>query len=247
MRLSRIVGGMCLLLLVSPEVFAQESFSLVVTVPDRESKQRRTDAKTMLTGPALDPLTGASATNGRMTLIALEDARFTRRDARAVRQSEFLVSLADRASSIGVAIGGGVRSEGPDVNVLLTRVVAESSSFGGRLTGNVLLERPLARDRDGIDLITTIGWSRRMTQSLNIGFETLAEDIEGLWDPNEADGGARLFMGPSVDVASPANTWTIHVTAGAGLQATSSERSSDSLRPLSHSGFVMRISTTRRF
>jgi hypothetical protein len=72
------------------------------------------------------------------------------------------------------------------MDVLLTRVVLERPSGGGRLVGNVTFERPLSGDRDAMDVITTVGWNRRVTEGLHLGFEALAEDLEGLWTPNEA-------------------------------------------------------------
>jgi hypothetical protein len=46
-------------------------------------------------------------------------------------------------------------------------------------------------------------------------FAGQALDLEGLWQANEAEGGARLFLGPSMDLTPPAHDWSLHLTAGA--------------------------------
>jgi len=103
------------------------------------------------------------------------------------RGSTRFISIALKASNgFTVAAGSGVRREIDGVNVLLTRIVVEQPSFGGRLSGNVAFERPLAGNRDVFDVITTVGWSRRVSPVLAIGVETLAEDLEGFWEASEA-------------------------------------------------------------
>jgi hypothetical protein len=96
-------------------------------------------------------------------------------------------------------------------------------------------------------VITTFGWSRPIARGISVGAETVAEDLEGLWQVNEAEGGARLFFGPSVDLTTPAHDWSLHLTAGADVRASQSPRSSDALRALSGSGFVMRVSAIHAF
>src|SRR5438876_8812845 len=69
--------------------------------------------------------------------------------------------------------------------------------------------------------------------------------MEGLWDPNEAEGGAHIFFGPIIALDSPGRNWTFHVTAGADVRASQTARSSDALRALGQSGVLMRIGMTR--
>jgi hypothetical protein len=236
-----------LLMLVSTSVHAQQPFSFVVTDPGRGATESHPEPLTAFAGQRLDPLFGVESSIGRFTLLALEDSRFVRRDPRQARQAEFLVGVLKPSAPFHLAIGGGIRHESGGVDVLLTRVVLERPSGGGRLVGNVTFERPLSGDRDAMDVITTVGWNRRVTEGLHLGFEALAEDLEGLWTPNEAEGGARLFIGPALAYELPAHTWTLHLTTGGEVAAGHPARANDATRALGRTGFLMRVSMTRVF
>jgi hypothetical protein len=242
------LGAVCLLVVTGgTSAHAQQPFSFVVATPDRDHPNAEPRAMAVFSGKLLDPLTGIQTTLGRITMVALEDSRFDRRDRRQARQAEFLIDLWGASSGGKLAAGTGVRRESSGTNVLLTRVVAEVPAFTGRLVGNVLLERPLAADRDAMDVITTVAYTRPLARGMSVGVETLLQDIEGFWDPAEADGGARLFVGPSVDVGQPSHGWALHLTAGRELRATQSTVASDAFRPLGKPGFAIRLSATHRF
>jgi hypothetical protein len=70
------------------------------------------------------------------------------------------------------------------------------------------------RAHDAADLITTLGWSRRVTDRISVGAESIGQDLEGFWDPSEADGGAKLLVGPSFLVQSKRGDWMASVVAG---------------------------------
>jgi hypothetical protein len=242
------LGALCLLTLaVAVPARAQQPFSFVVATPDRSHPAADSGALALFAGKALDPLTGIQTTRGRVTLVGLEDVRFDQRDVRHAHQAEFLVDLFGASSSLKVAAGSGVRRESGGTNVLLTRVVVEAPAFAGRVVGNVMLEKPLAVDRDAVDMITTVAYTRPVSRTVWVGVETLLEDIEGFWDPAEADGGARLFVGPSVDIGQPSLGWGLHVTGGREIRATQSTVSSDASRLLGRPGFVFRIAASHRF
>jgi hypothetical protein len=101
-----------------------------------------------------------------------------------------------------LAIGGGIRHEAHGTNVLLGRVAAGRQLFEAwRIDGNAVFEKPLSTDRDALDLVTTFGVARRLTSALHAGLEFIGEDLEGFWEVDEAEGGARLLIGPSVRIA----------------------------------------------
>jgi hypothetical protein len=238
----------CGLLIAWPlSASAQQPFSFVITAPERGAAQTAADRVTAFAGRQLDPLVGVESRFGRITLLGLEDARFDRIDSRHARQTEVLVRLSKPSAALTLAAGSGIRREGSGVDVLLTRLVVEKTSDRSRLSGNVVIERPLSGPRDAMDVMTTVGWTRRVSQRVHVGLETLAQDMEGLWDPNEADGGAHIFLGPTVELDSPGRNWTFHVTAGADIRASQTDRSSDALRALGQSGVLMRIGMTRVF
>ena len=68
--------------------------------------------------------------------------------------------------------------------------------------------------RDAVDFITTAGWAWRATKALAVGVEGLAQDLEGFWDPQQAEGGARILIGPSPHVASAGRRWQLTTTGG---------------------------------
>jgi hypothetical protein len=149
------------------------------------------------------------------------------------QQAELLVSLfAPGSTRPALAIGGGVLHEAGGASVLLTRIVAGRETPGTRIHGNLLLEHPLATGRDAFDVITSIGWAARVTPALAIGVEGIGEDLEGFWDPTEAEGGARLLVGPSVHVAPQGKRWQLSVTGGPTFHPTTTTGSSDALREL---------------
>jgi len=136
--------------------------------------------------------------------------------AEAIRQLH-----ATRALSI--AGGGGIREEWDGTQTLIGRVLAGSDLASGRLQGSLVIERVVSspRSRDAADVITTLGWSRPLTDRVSVGVESIGQDLEGLWDPAEADGGARLLVGPSIHARSSHSAWTTSFTAGPVVQKQS--------------------------
>ncbi len=65
--------------------------------------------------------------------------------------------------------------------------------------------------RDDIDLLVTMGASYRVTDIFQLGAEYVVQDLEGLWDPEELDGGVRHFIGPSATLKLARN---IQIAAG---------------------------------
>jgi hypothetical protein len=91
------------------------------------------------------------------------------------RQGEALFSVfRQRSSGITVAVGGGVLREADGVDVALSRIVVGRDFENWRLHGNVLFEKPLASNRDALDLITTVGWARRVAEAVSLGVEASA-------------------------------------------------------------------------
>lgn len=64
-----------------------------------------------------------------------------------------------------------------------------------RLASMVHSEKMFSTARDQIDLYAVAGASYRVLDSLRVGVEYVAQDIEGAWAANEAEGGIRHFAG----------------------------------------------------
>ena len=134
----------------------------------------------------------------------------------SLRQVE-LVRNVYSTPSLSIDGGGGIREEWDGTRTLIGRVLAGSDLGSGRLQGSLVMERSVSSPRtrhDAADVVTTFGWSRPIGDRLHLGIESIGQDLEGLWNPAEADGGARLLVGPSVQTQSKHRTWTTSLTAG---------------------------------
>lgn len=202
---------------------------------------------------------GVQASRGRLTFIGRIGMVTTGSAYQSAQAGEVLVSLTDPARTrLSLAAGGGVLHEAQGTNVLLVRVAAAHESATWRLHGNMLLQKPLSGGRnaadlvarDAADLITSVGWARRITPSVALGVEGVAEDLEGFWNPMEAEGGARLLAGPSIHIARPGRRWQFTATGGPMLHPSDTGLSSDALRDLPPSrrrvGFVLKTGFTLR-
>ena len=148
-------------------------------------------------------------------------------------QQEVLFSLLNqRSAGVILAAGGGMLREAGGTNVALARIVAGHDDGPWQLRGNLVLEHAMAPNRDAIDLVTTVGWARRLTSAVSLGVEGIGEDLEGFWDPTEAEGGARLLVGPSLHVAPPGRAWQFSVAGGPTFHPSDTGLSSGALRDL---------------
>jgi hypothetical protein len=124
---------------------------------------------------------------------------------------------------MSVAAGGGARQESDGTHVVIGRLVAGSDVGRGRLQGSVAVERVLSSPQrhDAADVVTSLGWSRRVGNRISVGAEGIGQDLEGLWDPAELEGGAKLLVGPSLHVQSRRGEWAATLIAGPVVQRAS--------------------------
>lgn len=195
---------------------------------------------------------GVQASIGRgVTLLARVGIANDQRDLRSSQQGELLYSVLRSPASRGsFAVGLGMRHESSGINVLLGRVVAGRSFSAWRVDGNALFEKPYAIGRDAVDLITTVGVARQILPALHVGVEMIGEDLEGFWEAQEAEGGARLLIGPSIRIAPSAVRWQLGVAGGRVIHATRSPLTTEATRSLSSSspdGYAVRASLSYGF
>ena len=168
--------------------------------------------------------------------------------AQGVQQGELLKDLCRGNSSGCVAVGLGARREWDRTTTFLGRISVRQSIGRSMLVGNVRFERALTTGRDGIDVITSLGWAQRVTRALNIGAEVMGEDLEGFWENDEAEGGARLFVGPALHVAPPGSKLQLSLVGGPMIHATRNNYSSSAPRALAGSkGYAARASLAYSF
>jgi hypothetical protein len=194
---------------------------------------------------------GVQASRGRFTAIGRVGLVSAGSSYQSSQSGELLVSLLEPApNSLAIAAGGGVLHEAGGTNVLLARVIGGREAESWRLHGNAVFQKPLAEDRDAVDLITTVGWAWKATRSVAFGVEGIGEDLEGFWEAEEAEGGARLLVGPSLHVAPPGHKWQLNATGGPSFHPSNTGRSSDALRDLPPSdkrvGYAVKVGLTYR-
>jgi hypothetical protein len=170
------------------------------------------------------------------------------RSARAAQEVELLKDLRPATRGLGVAVGLGLRREWQGATVILGRVSAGHSFARSSLFGNLRFERALEPGRDRVDVLTTLGWRRRFGP-VHVGVEAVGEDLEGFWDKEEAEGGAKLFAGPSLDLAPRGRAWSASLCGGPILYATRTGRVSAAVRPLeaTGNGFTVRAAVAYSF
>jgi hypothetical protein len=183
---------------------------------------------------------------GRFGMVAVPDA-----PSRSMQSGEVLVSLLDqRQARLSIAGGGGIEREPDGVTVLLARLTAAHDARTWRLHGNVLFQKPLDPTRDALDVAFTSGWCHTVARGVALGVEEVAEDLEGFWDPLEAEGGARILVGPSFHLAPHGRAWQFTATGGPSFHPTNSGRASGAFRDLppaqSRLGYAVRAGLTYR-
>ena len=77
-----------------------------------------------------------------------------------------------------------------------------------------------------------VGWARELSHGVSLGVEAIGEDLEGLWDLTEAEGGARVLAGPSLHIAPAGRRWQLTATGGPVFHPSDTGRVSDALRDL---------------
>ena len=175
---------------------------------------------------------GLQATYGRLTFLARVGIAEVGSSYQSSQSGEALYSLVGPTRAVRLAGGGGVLHEPGGVNVLLARVVAGRDADRWRLDGNVLFQKPMAAGRDTVDVITSVGWARKLSPALALGVEAIGEDLEGFWEAEEAEGGARLLAGPSLHIAPPGQRWQLIATGGPLFHPSDTRRSSGAFRDL---------------
>ena len=175
---------------------------------------------------------GVQASFRRVTLIARLGIAESGSAYQSSQSAELLYSLPGALRGIALAGGGGVLHEPGGVNVLLGRVTAGRDAASWLLHGNALFQKPLSAERDPVDLITSVGWARRLSPGVSLGAEAIGEDLEGFWEAEETEGGARLLLGPSLHIAPPRQHWQLIATGGPLFHPQDTDRSSGAFRDL---------------
>ncbi|MGH9408214.1 MAG: hypothetical protein ACRD1V_02020 [Vicinamibacterales bacterium] len=183
------------------------------------------------TGP--EQRVSIQATDGRFTFIGRVGIS-TQPGAtyQSWQEGDVLYSLTTAGAPVAIAAGGGVRREIDGTNVLLAHVTAAHDTTATRTNANLLLEHASAPGRDAVDLEVSGGWARDIGRGLSFGAEGVGEDLEGFWNPEEAEGGSRLLIGPSIHLAPNGRKWQLITVGGPMFHPDPTIRSTGAIRDL---------------
>jgi hypothetical protein len=145
-------------------------------------------------------------------------------------------------SGLRMGLGLGLQRDFSNVTSLLSRITASYEASRWNIGGNVLLGKPLVSYRDNIDIITSFGFQYRLLGSLYGGVEAVGQDLEGLWQADEAEGGAKVLVGPSVNLVPNNSRFSFSLSGGPVMYASrSSETNPAAIRELpSQTGLTVR-------
>ena len=188
-------------------------------------------AVALWSGTATDFGAGVSLHRSRWTvrsMTSLTTLPLDHHDRPAFQQVDVVRSIV-AAPSLSIAGGGGVRQTWDGTQVFLARVLGTSPLGAGTLQGSVVVERATSSPskRDAADVVTSVGWARTLGRRVSVGVEGIGQDLEGLWDPAELDGGAKLLLGPSLQVRSKSGDWGASITAGPVYTSVSTVAAAD--------------------
>ena len=121
---------------------------------------------------------------------------------------------------VDVAISAGYLRELGGANGVWFRGSVGANAGRFRFTANALGEHIFDVTRDGVDILLTAAASVKTTDWLRLSTEYVVQDLEGAWDPEEADGGIRHFVSANAAILL-ANRVQISVGPALGLSPNS--------------------------
>ena len=161
----------------------------------------------------------------RFTLFANADLGFSNNGGTAsAQQAEVIRDFVGGKSLLGArfGLGLGVNRDFSNTGAIFSRVTASFDAASWRMGGNLRFEKAFSKTRDDIDLVSSIGFQHRIAGAVFAGFEAVGEDLEGFWEADEAEGGAKLLIGPSINLAPANSKFSFSVCGGPVFYATHS-------------------------
>ena len=160
----------------------------------------------------------------------------------SAQQIEVLHNFIGGKKATGIALGWGVgaRRDFTSVMSILSRGTLSFNTNRWRTNGNMLLEKALASNRDAIDVIFSAGVHYNFAPGFYGGVEAIGEDLEGFWDKEEAEGGAKLLVGPSLNLVPKKSKFSFSISGGPAFYATQNQITNpDAIRELPHGSGLM--------
>jgi hypothetical protein len=161
----------------------------------------------------------------RFTLYANADLGFARNGGTtSALQAELLHDFIGGNKTYGArfGVGLGANRDFSNIGAVFSRFTASYDAPKWRMGGNLRIEKAFSGSRDGIDLVTSLGFQHRIGGPVFAGFEIMGQDLEGFWEADEAEGGAKLLIGPSVNIAPSNSRLSFSLSGGPVFYATHS-------------------------
>ncbi|WP_343524009.1 hypothetical protein [Pedobacter sp.] len=162
----------------------------------------------------------------RLTLYATAALGFANGGGVAsAEQAEVIRDLIGGKGIPGFRLGAGLglSRDWSNTGSAISRITASFDRTNWRMAGNLRFEKAFSRTRDKLDFITSMGFQHRISNTLYLGFEALGQDLEGFWEKDEAEGGAKLLIGPSVNLEPNHSKLSFSISGGPVFYATRSQ------------------------
>ena len=151
--------------------------------------------------------------------------------------------LTQENSLVNLSAGMGFLREYAGVNVLMARFAVGRDFERWNVNSNTVLEKPFATARDAVDVITTFSSAYQFASWLWGGIDAIGEDLEGFFEPEEAEGGAKFMIGPTLQMQL-SEKMRLRIGGGPIFYLTQSKAISQAPRllPPGKSGYTVRFS-----
>ena len=184
----------------------------------------------------------------RFTLFANVGLGFNRSGGtRSTQQLEIIRDFVGGKKALGFRMGAGIGAtrEWTNNKAIFSKIVAEYDNQAWKMGANMRFEKTFDATRDKIDLISSLGVHRRISQNFFGGLEAVGEDLEGFWDAKEAEGGAKLFIGPSLNYLPNNSKLAFSLSGGPIIYATKNAQLNNSaprnLNQNASSGYTLKF------
>ncbi len=108
--------------------------------------------------------------------------------------------LTDPSSPFRLTVSGALMRESGGAFGGVTRLSTSWDAGRVRLAGNLHLEKVFGAGRDRLDVLALAGVSFRVLDGLRLGAEYVGQDLEDAFEREEAEGGAKHYLGPNAAI-----------------------------------------------
>ncbi|MBC6112616.1 hypothetical protein ACFOG5_23995 [Pedobacter fastidiosus] len=161
----------------------------------------------------------------RFTLYATASVGFANGGGiSSAQQAEVIRDLIGGKEAFGFRLGAGLglSRDWSNTGSAISRISASFDQLNWRLVGNLRFEKAFDKTRDKLDFISGLGFQHQITNGFYLGFEALGQDLEGFWEKDEAEGGAKVMVGPSINLSPSRSKLSFSLSGGPVFYVTRS-------------------------